>query len=340
MKKGNPKNPIEAFLQAIRENPDDDTHRLVFADFLDENGDPVRAEFIRVQCELTQIGADDAKRPALEEREKALLTLHQCAWTDLAFTDWLKHRKRDCRNPKGHDFCKLVAQGVRARIERDSLPEDHPRRRKLEDKLEDLGCTMEDDYDYQPATCEMPLFDAVEFRRGFLEKVTIQDFAVVLFAEILPELGMIRDLDVENDSTADGYGDWALRRLVPLLERLPLRSLDLHGPIDSLETVRLFAASPGLRSLEKLDCWFEENVDPGEAVRLLADSPFLTRLRSLELEHRRAFPDAAVRAVLDSKSLVGLTRCVLRHEEKTRRLSASILKRFRERFGKDPDDWR
>ena len=36
-----------AFLNTIREHPDADLPRLVFADWLDENDDPARAEFIR-----------------------------------------------------------------------------------------------------------------------------------------------------------------------------------------------------------------------------------------------------------------------------------------------------
>jgi uncharacterized protein (TIGR02996 family) len=41
----------EAFLRAIFDAPDDDTPRLVYADFLQENGDDDRAEFIRLDCE-------------------------------------------------------------------------------------------------------------------------------------------------------------------------------------------------------------------------------------------------------------------------------------------------
>ncbi|MCI0703762.1 MAG: TIGR02996 domain-containing protein [Planctomycetia bacterium] len=41
----------EPFLAAINANLDDDTPRLVFADWLQENGDEERAEFIRIQCE-------------------------------------------------------------------------------------------------------------------------------------------------------------------------------------------------------------------------------------------------------------------------------------------------
>lgn len=49
----------KAHLAAIIENPDDDTPRLVYADFLDEHGRHERAEFVRVQCEL-------ARRPPCE----------------------------------------------------------------------------------------------------------------------------------------------------------------------------------------------------------------------------------------------------------------------------------
>jgi uncharacterized protein (TIGR02996 family) len=40
----------EAFLRAIYDAPEDDTARLVYADFLQENGEEDRAQFIRWQC--------------------------------------------------------------------------------------------------------------------------------------------------------------------------------------------------------------------------------------------------------------------------------------------------
>ena len=48
----------EPFLRAICENPDDDAPRLIYADWLDENGDSERAEFIRLQIGIS--GRDDA----------------------------------------------------------------------------------------------------------------------------------------------------------------------------------------------------------------------------------------------------------------------------------------
>jgi uncharacterized protein (TIGR02996 family) len=42
----------EALLRAICDNHDEDTPRLAFADLLEEEGEPERARFIRVQCGL------------------------------------------------------------------------------------------------------------------------------------------------------------------------------------------------------------------------------------------------------------------------------------------------
>jgi uncharacterized protein (TIGR02996 family) len=40
----------DALLNAVIADPDDDTPRLIFADWCDEHGEPDRAEFVRVQC--------------------------------------------------------------------------------------------------------------------------------------------------------------------------------------------------------------------------------------------------------------------------------------------------
>jgi len=70
----------EPFLHAIADAPDDDLPRLIFADWLEERGDP-RAEFIRVQCELARLPADDAHRRSLATRERQLLRQHYRNWT-------------------------------------------------------------------------------------------------------------------------------------------------------------------------------------------------------------------------------------------------------------------
>src|SRR4051794_10732182 len=70
----------DAFLSAIADEPHDDTHRLVFADWLDDHGDADRAEFIRLQCRLEGLGEFDVARDDLEVRERELLALHARAW--------------------------------------------------------------------------------------------------------------------------------------------------------------------------------------------------------------------------------------------------------------------
>lgn len=65
-------NERDAFLRAICENPDDDTPRLVFADWLQEHGEDERAEFIRLQCEAARLATDDIRRELLTRRFAAI----------------------------------------------------------------------------------------------------------------------------------------------------------------------------------------------------------------------------------------------------------------------------
>src|SRR5262245_18234653 len=69
----------DVFVHAILNNPDDDTTRLVFADWLEEHGRASHAELIRVQCELARLPKRSrepkvkARREKLAAREKELL---------------------------------------------------------------------------------------------------------------------------------------------------------------------------------------------------------------------------------------------------------------------------
>ena len=69
----------DAFLQAIRTAPDDDAPRLLYADWLEERGDPRGARPIRVQCPGPPPGVDPRERPC-RERVWQLLEAHWDAW--------------------------------------------------------------------------------------------------------------------------------------------------------------------------------------------------------------------------------------------------------------------
>lgn len=82
----------EKFLYAINTEPTEDHHRLVYADYLQENGAPERAELIRVQVELGTYhrpggmfempGRDSEKLhiAGLFAREESLLRAYSSAW--------------------------------------------------------------------------------------------------------------------------------------------------------------------------------------------------------------------------------------------------------------------
>jgi uncharacterized protein (TIGR02996 family) len=79
----------DAFLQAICDNPDDDTPRLGYADWLDDHGDEAgraRAAFIRAQIELARLPALDdsaemgARRRRLRIGEAQLLKTYGRTW--------------------------------------------------------------------------------------------------------------------------------------------------------------------------------------------------------------------------------------------------------------------
>ena len=83
--------PGDALLRAIIDSPADDTPRLVCADWLDENGDPARAEFIRVLGAADRPGAAPVPRPSrrafshcpVRRRQEMLFRLQRLYHLDL-----------------------------------------------------------------------------------------------------------------------------------------------------------------------------------------------------------------------------------------------------------------
>jgi uncharacterized protein (TIGR02996 family) len=73
----------EAFAQAILEAPDDDVARLVYADWLQEQGDArkaVRGQLILVRHECRQLFTDDLRLAEPRSRERELLSTLEIDW--------------------------------------------------------------------------------------------------------------------------------------------------------------------------------------------------------------------------------------------------------------------
>lgn len=69
-----------AFFDRHRADPHGDGPRLIYADWLDDHGEPDRAEFIRVQCALARLPDDAPERPALAARAARLREAHEARW--------------------------------------------------------------------------------------------------------------------------------------------------------------------------------------------------------------------------------------------------------------------
>jgi uncharacterized protein (TIGR02996 family) len=79
----------DAFLQDILANPEDDTPRSIYADWLDEQGDP-RGEFLRLAVAWHEMSRDDARAPGCLARLQELRpylssgwVVAVCPWEDL-----------------------------------------------------------------------------------------------------------------------------------------------------------------------------------------------------------------------------------------------------------------
>jgi uncharacterized protein (TIGR02996 family) len=89
-----------AFLADIAANVEDDAPRLVYADWLTDNGDPNRAAFIRAQCRLAKMGPCGLERFALEAEAEDLLARNEAKWrqglpktgAQIEFTRGFPHR--------------------------------------------------------------------------------------------------------------------------------------------------------------------------------------------------------------------------------------------------------
>ncbi|MFT5527418.1 MAG: hypothetical protein ACI9HK_005400 [Pirellulaceae bacterium] len=69
----------QSFLREIIKDPDNDDPRLIYADYLEETGDPL-GELIRIQCDLAKMTGDDRNYAVLEKRQFALLKKHKSRW--------------------------------------------------------------------------------------------------------------------------------------------------------------------------------------------------------------------------------------------------------------------
>ncbi|HUR54517.1 MAG TPA: TIGR02996 domain-containing protein [Gemmataceae bacterium] len=78
-----PRPELLALLNAAKAEPDDDTPRLVLADWLQEQSDPAdvaRGEWLRCLVDANRLIPEDPRRPELVQRARELWEEHRVAW--------------------------------------------------------------------------------------------------------------------------------------------------------------------------------------------------------------------------------------------------------------------
>ena len=266
----------EAFLARIRAYPDDDAPRLVFADWLDEQGDP-RGAFIRVQLALAQLEADEAAAPELgsvgrTDREANRTRLRT------AERELLVANRTEWEAPFGG-----LAFGLKFR--RGFVEEVNVYARDLVQHGDEL------------------------FRAGPLRHVHLLNVSGSLAAALQCHyLGRLAALTI-NASHAGEPLARAVARSVHLagLKRLSLRRNRFED-----DAAEHFAASPTFAAIEELD--LRDNLMSETGARALAASPHLGSLRRLELGNNRLGP-AGAEALVVSERLTSLAYLGLAENE-------------------------
>src|SRR6187397_2695662 len=70
----------QALLDAIRDQPFDDAPRLIYADWIEEHGDPERGKFIRLQCDHARMPEWHPQRNKLGKQCARLEKKHGQRW--------------------------------------------------------------------------------------------------------------------------------------------------------------------------------------------------------------------------------------------------------------------
>jgi uncharacterized protein (TIGR02996 family) len=282
----------------VIENPDDDARRLVYADWLQQQGDP-QGELIAVQIQLAHATASE--RAELETRATALLDAHSEAWTS-ALGDGI----RDVTFRRG------LAYAARTPVRTGSL--------EMLDRapIRDLGFGGEDDDDdddgpVSPDREAVARELAADPRLSRIELLaTSVRWGETGLTTLLgsQHLGNLRGLQIADPDCQVYAGHALAAARLPQLEFLVFRG-NAHGVMGDAGVSALARAQlPALRDLALL------NVSCGEAAaRALASSTTLTQLHGLDFgwglyNPNRLGPTGAA-ALAESANFTQLRRLIL-----------------------------
>jgi uncharacterized protein (TIGR02996 family) len=291
----------ESFLAAVVADRGDDTVRLAFADWLEENGNPDRARFIRDQIALSRIhpNYEDAEVRVLEfgpddheryRREREALVQHGRIWHELPQSLAKSTRLTYRRGFPAAIHCSTDIWADHGEYLRRWLP--------LESVSLEGGATT-----FVKLVSHPSLFGLSELsltRVGTRELRALTGSPVLDTIESLHLRGRERNGTVGNSVLRGLFGSSRLARLRRLRVWFD-RSGDTLGSI--------VGGSPHLRNLELLEL---SDAMRAEAAQELFDSPNLAGVTYLDLSNN-PFGDSAIRGLVRSRYLTRLTTLVVQH---------------------------
>ena len=300
-------NDHDALLRAIQDAPDDDAPRLVHADWLEEHGQPQRAEFIRLQCELSQLAEDDPRAAALHKRESALYAEHGAGWKaelprlpGVEWGDWPPFVRGFVGHVRFRNFSAFAAHAATVfRL----LPDPTVRFRVIKRCHRLAGCA-----------------ELAHVRRLDLTGRGIGDAGVRALAESEYAAGLW-SLDLHYNNV----GPHGVRALAESRHLRHLRTLSLAVNAFGPEGLEALTASPVLATVHTLNLT-GNNLGP-RGMFLLARSPHLGELRSLYLVGNR-IGDEGAQALIDSPGLKNLRRVRLADPSVGERTRQALRTRF------------
>ncbi len=180
----------QAFLDAIAASPFDDTPRLVYADWLDEHGEPAKAAYLRLVVSLVPLLEGEDPDPAATERLLSNATLLPLDWRMAAaarFMVVLYGFEPSKKIQTIKVVRELTAMGLRdAKEFVESVPRRFPMRTTLEGALgilSRLAAHAKCELDVRP--CDAPMRPRMATYRVVAE---LTDHEYFLYPEMPPEM--------------------------------------------------------------------------------------------------------------------------------------------------------
>jgi uncharacterized protein (TIGR02996 family) len=295
----------QAFLADIREHIDDDAPRLVYADWLDDQGQSARAEFIRLECALARLGAADARRRPLWQRDLELIAAYKEEWFGP-----FRHRCGywECRR----GFIDEVHTSAEALL-------DHAEEVFRRHAVRHLGLRLGSVATERVAECPHLAWVRVLGLSGN----DLGDVGAGLLAGS-PHLARLTTLELARTNIGPA-GAEALAGS-PHLARLV--RLDLAGNVVGRAGALALVSSPHLTNLASLELGTWNQVNVGDAgVVALAGCPAAAKLHTLGLAGNN-LSAAGFRALVESPYLTGLAALRLAGNHPTEEERQALQQRF------------